>query len=420
MKKKAIFLTALFFLLSFILSACIGLLPLDEEPATGDFGPKDSLTDLQTRTFEDLWKQFQDNYIYYDTAKVDWSSIHDQTVKHIQSGLTQDEFVQAMKDLQTELPDGSLLYESRAERIDGDTTDTSTYGGIGAFVGFDEKPMPHIVLLSIMAGSPAEQAGLRAHDSIFEIDGDPVRLEEGISAVNRVRGPAGSSVTLSVQSPGKAERSVEVKRGTLNSTDKLEANIISGTDYGYMLFPPISYASLSDDVNSSLQTLTTNRKLEGLILDLRIAGSAGGWPLEDLFTMFYNGLIGEFYNRAVQQPAQVTGKDVFSSQTVPLILLVGKNTSGLPEILAASLQKQKRAVVIGEQTSGAVETTSAFYLPDGSQAFIETTSFLLSDGTQVGVTGVKPDIAVAAGWDEVIPNNDPVLDRAIEYLEGQQ
>ena len=140
MKKKAIFLTALFFLLSFILSACIGLLPLDEEPATGDFGPKELLTDLQARSFEALWKQFQDNYIYYDTANVDWSSIHDQTAKRIQSGLTQDEFVQAMKDLQNELPEGSLLYQSRAERIDGDTTDTSTYGGIGAFVGFNETP----------------------------------------------------------------------------------------------------------------------------------------------------------------------------------------------------------------------------------------------------------------------------------------
>ena len=270
-----------------------------------------------------------------------------------------------------------------------------------------------------MTGSPAEQAGLKAHDSIFEIDGNPVRLEEGISAVNRVRGPAGSSVTLSVQSPGKAERSVEVKRGTLTSTDQLEANIIPGTNYGYMLFPPVSYTNLSGDVTSSLQTFTTNRKLEGLILDLRIAGSAGGWPLEDLFTMFYNGLIGQFYNRAVKQPAQVTGKDVFSSQTVPLVLLVGKNTSGLPEILAASLQEQKRATVIGEQTPGAVETTSAYYLPDGSQALIETTSFLLSDGTQVGMTGVKPDLAVAAGWDEILPNNDPVLDKAIEYLEGQ-
>jgi C-terminal processing protease CtpA/Prc len=80
----------------------------------------------------------------------------------------------------------------------------------------------------------------------------------------------------------------------------------------------------------------------------------------------------------------------------------------------------KRAVVIGQATSGSVETASSFYLPDGSEAFIETTSFVLPNGQEVGTTGVTPDIAVSAGWDEVLPDNDPVLDRAIQYLDKQK
>ena len=420
MSKKAIFLPSLILIISFILSACIGLLPLEEEPVTGDFGPKASVQEQQTRTFEALWKDLEDNYIYFKTADVDWKTVHDKYLKRINAGLTADEFDSLMKDVGTELPAGSLAYESRAERIEADTVDTSSYEGIGAFVGFSKDPEPHIVLLAVMDGSPADQAGLKAHDSILEIDGTPIQLDEGLTAVNRVRGPAGSSVKLSIQSPGSTERSIDVKRGKLTSTGKLEATTISGTNYGYLLFPPVGYSTLLDDVTKSLQTLSTNRTLEGVILDLRITGSTRGWPLEDLYNMFYHGALGEFYNRDKKQSVELKGQDVFNSQKVPLIILVGQNTTGFPEILAGSLQMHKRATVIGETTPGAIETSSSYYLPDGSEAFIETTSFVLPNGDEIGTTGVVPDISLQQGWDEVLPNHDPVLDRAVQYLDEQQ
>jgi len=117
---------------------------------------------------------------------------------------------------------------------------------------------------------------------------------------------------------------------------------------------------------------------------------------------------------------QVKGQDVFGSQEIPLVVLVSQNTSGTPEILAASLQMHKRATVIGEKTPGSIEAATSFYLPDGSEIFVQTTSFVLPNGEEVGTTGVVPDVSIEAGWDEVLPNNDPVLDRAIEILdEGQ-
>src|SRR5574342_295483 len=105
---------------------------------------------------------------------------------------------------------GSLTWQSRADRIQADLEASSSFQGIGAVIAFKEERVPHVVLLSVIKGSPAEQAGLRAHDSILSIDGEPVRLEEGISVVERVRGPAGSSVTLEVQTPGRPKRTVTV------------------------------------------------------------------------------------------------------------------------------------------------------------------------------------------------------------------
>ena len=419
MSRKAKFIPLSILLLSLLLSACMGLIPLEEEAVTGDFGPQTSLQEQQTETFEQLWNHLQENYIYFETSDVNWDALHDQYLQRVQAGLTPEEFSALLEELQAELPEGSLGYRSRTERIEADVADTSSYEGIGAFVGFSEEPQPHIVLLDVIEGSPAEQAGLKAHDSILEIDGSPILLEEGLTAVDRVRGPAGSSVTLSIQSPGEPSRSVEVKRGKLSSTGKLEAYNLTGTNYGYLLFPPVGYDALDEDVMKSMQAFTTNRTLEGLILDLRIASSTRGWPLEAMYKMFFNGPMGEFYTRNDKQLIQVEGQDVFGSQDVPLVVLVGGNTSGTPEILAASLQAQERATVIGEKTPGSIEGATSYYLPDGSELFIQTTSFMLPNGVEVGTEGVLPDVAVEAGWDEIHPDNDPVLDQAIEHLDEQ-
>lgn len=419
MNRRSYVIMGVLLVLGFALSGCAGLIPLEDEPVAGEFGPQRSLQEVQSDTFAALWKGLEDSYIYYETAGVDWDALRTKYRSRIDAGLSTEQFTGLMGELAEELPAGSLAYESRAERIERETADTSTYEGIGAFVGFIEEPEPHIVLLDVMDGSPAEQAGLKAHDSIFEIDGSPVLLEEGLSAIDRVRGPAGTTVTLAIQSPGSQQRSVEVKRGKLASTGKLEAQTIRDTNYGYLLFPPIGYETLADEVYQSLQQLTANRTLDGLILDLRIAGSSRAWPLETLSAMFADGELGEFYNRENKQVIRVKGQNLLGSQEVPLVVLVGKNTTGLPEILAAGLQGQDRAAVIGETTPGAIETTTSFYLPDGSQAFVESTSFRLPNGDELGNTGVVPDISVEAGWDEILPSQDPVLDRALEYLDGQ-
>ena len=406
-------------ILSFFLSACMGLIPLEDEPVSGEFGPQTSLQEQQIQTFEALWNNFEENYIYYETADTDWQELRDQYLERVNTGLTTEEFNSLLDDLQADLPAESLAHRSRAERIEEDVADTSSYEGIGAFVGFSEEPEPHIVLLDVIEGSPAAQAGLQAHDSIFAIDGSPIRLEEGLSAVERVRGPAGSSVMLDIQSPDGAERSVEVKRGKLTSTGRLKAYSLTGTNYGYLLFPPVGYDTLDEDVVQSLQAFTTNRQLEGLILDLRIASSSRGWPLEALYTMFHDGALGEFYNRLDRQLVEVEGQDFFGSQDIPLAILVGQNTNGTPEILAAGLQMNERAIVIGEKTPGSIEGATPFYLPDGSEVFIQTTSFVLPNGEEVGTSGVAPDVPMETGWDEILPNRDPVLDRAIEHLDEQ-
>ncbi|HQU35311.1 MAG TPA: S41 family peptidase [Anaerolineales bacterium] len=411
---------AVLFIFSFALSACAGFAP-EDEPITGDFGAQYTPQEHQTRVFDAIQKHLVDNYIYYESAGLDWDALFDEYHARISDGLTNDEFNALMLEFTGKLPEGALLFQSRDERIAAETESTSTYEGIGAFIGFDAEAVPHIIVLGVIEGSPAEQAGIRAHDSIYAIDGNPILLEEGIDVVKRVRGPAGSVVALNVQTPGKPERTVEVTRAQLVSASQIEARQIDvqGAPYGYILFPVINNDSLFKDLLANLQKLTTNQKLEGLVLDLRVAGSSRGWPLEELLKLFHDGKVGTFYNsQEIEQSVSVTGADLFGSQSVPLIILVGQHTSGSPEILAAALQVNKRAIVIGETTPGAIEATTLFYLPDGSRIFIETSSFKLPNGEDLGRNGVQPQITIDAGWDDILPAHDPVLEKALELLSA--
>ena len=75
MSKKAKFIPLSILILSLFLSACMGLIPLEEEPVAGDFGPRTSLQEQQAETFEKLWKHLEENYIYFETSDVDWDEI---------------------------------------------------------------------------------------------------------------------------------------------------------------------------------------------------------------------------------------------------------------------------------------------------------------------------------------------------------
>lgn len=410
----ALLLTGLVFS-SLLLSGCAPA-AAGSATASQEFGPHYSAQEHQDRTFDALWAHLQDDYVYYEGGDIDWDAIHDRYSAEIDRGLTADEFVALLEGLETELPGHSLVYQSRAERIESDIGNFATYGGIGAFVGFSAEADPHVVILDVIAGSPAEKAGILPHDSILTIDGQPISLEEGLRAVERIRGPAGSSVSLEVRSPGEGERVVKLTRAQVLSRAQLQYEIIPGTQYGYMLFPPIGYDGLIEEVLQGMQDLTQNRKLGGLILDLRISSSSGVWPLEELLTLFHNGVIGEFYSRTDNQLFRIQGRDILDSQSLPLVVLVGENTSGFAEILAAGLQKGRRATVIGAPTPGDVETLTAFYLPDGSHVQIQSTSFRLLNGIDIGLEGIEPDVSVGAAWDEIVPGADPLIDAALAAL----
>src|SRR5688572_27698364 len=138
MKAKYFPIFYRFLAFSLILSACVGLPSISDEEETSDFplGPQVSTQEYQKLVFETLWTHVEQNYVYYETAGIDWETLHQDYTERIDSGLTSEEFSALLNELETDLPENEIIYQSRSERIEGDLSDTRSYGGIGAFVRF--------------------------------------------------------------------------------------------------------------------------------------------------------------------------------------------------------------------------------------------------------------------------------------------
>lgn len=410
-------------LFSLALGGCTSLPALDSEPEeiTIPLGPQLTESERQVSVLERSLELIENTYIHSGSEEIDAASLREAYKSEIEVGLSGAEFDALMTQLTNEFPQGDILYVTRQERIESDTAaNTSGYGGIGAFVSFQAEDEPHVVILDVIEGSPAEKAGLKAHDSIFAVDGAPVLLEEGADVVLRVRGEPGSSVMLTVRTPGEEVRNVTITRATINGIGKLVAETLPNSSIGYIRLPTVGSASLTDEIVTALEEFSKGGKTTGIVLDLRIAGVNSNFPLEDMLTLFLDGVEIEIYSLEDSESFPVQGQDIFGSQEISLVVLVGENTSGPAEIFAAAIQENKRGTVIGSRTTGNIESLTGFVLPNGGQLFIAAASFSVGGNKNLGVEGLNPGVPVEAGWDEIVIGQDPVIEQAIQSLETQQ
>lgn len=368
-----------------------------------------------------IWSATVENYVYTAVQNVDWQARYDAIASQIGPETTSDELVAAVRAQFADLPPDVVSLQTRAE-LEADLISSLVgYEGIGAYIGFRGGADPKAVVLEVVLDSPAQSAGLAGHDAILAVDGVAVQAEEGMNVVNRIRGAAGSETLLTVQSPGQEPRDVPVTRGQMTFAPEKSTTVTSYDEgaIGYILFPAGIYPNLAADVAEKVGQFTQTGALQGLILDLRIANNSTNWPLMLLLPFFTTGDAGAVYTLTDEQPLQIGGQDIGGSQSLPLAILVGPDTLGTPEIFAAAMQATGRAAIVGLPTQGVVEGMDLYPMPDGSRVMVATSSYRTTDGREIGLEGVQPDILVEADWNQVTGDADPVIEAALESLRSQ-
>lgn len=146
--------------------------------------------------------------------------------------------------------------------------------------------------------------------------------------------------------------------------------------------------------------------------------NGGGWlyVLSGLLSHFVRGQVGLFFNRDAVRPLEVGPLNGPDLRNTRLVLLVDNETASYAEVLAAVLQHEKQALVVGTRTAGNTETTYAYTLTDGSRLWLAQEGFRLRSGVNLEGFGVQPDVNCGCRLDTLQRGRRPRLLEALRLL----
>jgi carboxyl-terminal processing protease len=379
---------------------------------------------LQLSVFEDLWKTVHVDYLYPDFNGLDWGAVHNEYARRVNAGMTDADFYAAMDEMILRLGDdhSAFLSPEQVREEDAEFAGENDYVGIGVLTMIVPE-RERITVLLVFPGSPAEGAGLASHDSILAVDGKPIMDEAGFHR-EYLRGPEGSTIELTVQSPGRAPRQVTITRQRVTGAIPVPYEVLSssqGKRIGYVLLATFGDDTVDDQLGEALRIMTVSAPLDGLILDNRQNGGGADRVASSALSYFTRGIVGHFINRHNEKRTlNVMGVDINGSSTLPLVVLVGPDTVSFGEIYSGVLRDMGRAAVIGEMTGGNVELLRGYDFEDGSRAWIANETFQPRNHPDQDweESGIIPDITVLSTWDDVTLQTDPVIQAALDFLDN--
>lgn len=384
--------------------------------------PLPTLSPVQIASFEELWSVVDTQYLYQDFNGLDWDSVHEAMSQKIAAGMTKDDFYDSMREIINLLGDEHSQYFSPedAQREDEEFSGMYDYVGIGIMTTpiFEEN---RIVIITVFPDSPAEEAGLEVRDSILAADGQPV-IEGDTFRHDLLLGPDGSTYTLTVQSPGESPRDILMERRRITGNLKIPFQVLTtpmGKRIGYLFLITFNDDTVDEQVGRAITEMSNAFNLDGIIVDNRVNSGGAGNVLEGVLSYFTSGTIGTYVNREKDEALRITGRDIGGSQSLPLVILTGKETASFGEIFSGALQDINRAYLIGETTAGNVEILYVYNFSDGSRAWIAHDTFqpLNNPDQDWEKTGVIPDLLVENRWDDVSIENDEIINAALRYFD---
>lgn len=331
---------------------------------------------------------------YYDKSKID--------TKKILYG--------AISGMLESLGDPYTSFFPPKETSSFKTSLSGEFSGIGAELGMTDDNK--ITVISPLDNSPAQKAGVRSGDMILKVDGKDTSGWTLSQAVEKIRGPKGTEVVLTIERPPADRQDVIIKRDTIViksvTADIKSVNCLDGLckeDNNCSSCQQIAYIRLSqfgDKTNSEWTNAVSDvltktgdkNNFEGVVLDLR--NNPGGYLQDAVF------IASEFLDNGVvvvQEDSTGEKKQMEVSRRgtlldVPLVVLINKGSASASEIVAAALKDNKRAKLVGENTFGKGTIQEAVDVDSGASVHISVAKWLTPSGEWVDKVGIKPDIAV--------------------------
>lgn len=347
--------------------------------------------------------------------KLDYSSVNEvyKSLKANYDGkLTETQLEDGLKHgLAASTNDPYTVYFTPKEAKDFNDELNNSFSGIGAQLGEDSDK--NLEVIAPISGLPADKAGLKAGDLITNINGTSTSGMSVDDAVNRIRGPKGTKVTLQVVRDKSQTLTFTITRDDI-TLPSVKTKTLDG-DIGY-----IQITTFSDDTVSLAQKAATtfqNQHVKSIILDLR--DDPGGLldaavKVSSLWLPQGTNILQEKRGNQVVNSYSALGGDTLHG--IPTVVLINDGSASASEITAGALHDNDAAYLIGEKSYGKGVVQQLINFKDGSQLKVTVASWYRPDGQNINHKGITPDKTVKVSDADLKAGNDTQLQAAEAYL----
>lgn len=315
----------------------------------------------------------------------------------------------SLRDSHTFFLDPAALRESRRQ-ISGNPGFTGI--GVTIVARKDASGTSWIFVEDVFPGSPAAGAGVKRFDRIVEVDGKPLKDVNVVDASQMIRGPAGSTASLTVQRAGRAIP-LSVVRAAIR-VPPVEARFAS---------PGVAYLKVfgfsqgaGRELRQGITTLSREGQIKSAILDLR--GNPGGLIIEaaSVGGIFLptRTVLARITERG-EQPSVLRSSGTSPLDKTPLVILVDGQSASASEILTGAFKDYKRGTIIGEKTAGALGGSVTVPLPEGGMS-VTVERIQTPKNTAVEAVGIAPDVPVTLTVADMERGQDTQLQAALRAL----
>jgi carboxyl-terminal processing protease len=303
--------------------------------------------------------------------------------------------------------------------FEGMQTDTKgEFGGLGIEIGMESGV---VKVISPIDDTPAAKAGIKAGDYIVRINNEQVQGKTLTEAVELMRGPVGSEITLTVRRRNERKAlEFKIKRAIIE-VRSVEAKILgTKNEVGYLRLKSFNENS-DEQLLKHIKKFEKDNKLNGYILDLR--NNPGGLLTQAIsITDFFleDGEIVSTKGRRISETRRFFSQKGDEIHGKPLIVLINNGSASASEIVSGALKDHKRATILGEHSYGKGSVQSIIPLKNGGGIRLTISKYYLPSGKSISDVGVMPDIFVEETGDNFRINTetDNQLDYAVKLLKS--
>jgi carboxyl-terminal processing protease len=284
------------------------------------------------------------------------------------------------------------------------------FEGVGMNV---EQNKRGLKVLRVFDGAPAERAGIRRGDFILGVNGRSIAGVNSQVATGRIKGEAGTSVTLRVFTPGEErDRTVRVKRERIE-IPVARGRMIERDGHKVGTVELLSFSSGAHGLVRQQIDRLLDRGAEAIVFDLR--GNGGGLLSEAVLVssiFIEDGEIVSVRGRHRPERTQDAEGDAIDEK-IPVVTLVDGGSASASEIVTGALRDRKRAKVVGTRTFGKGLVQEIQKLSNGGVLDITVANYYLPGGETISTKGIKPEVRAV---DDPDTDRDEALPVAVDEL----